>query len=60
MGVLSVFRLGWVARVVFGGCMLGLWWVVVVCFVGGSVCGVVVLRLRGFSGGFWVAVGGVG
>ena len=52
MGVLHLFRRGWVVRVVIGGCMLGLGRVGVVCFVGESVCGVVVLRWRDFLVGF--------
>ena len=48
MGVLRVFRPGYVVRVVIGGSMLGLGLVVVVCFVGGSVCGVVVFVLTAF------------
>ncbi len=44
MGVRRVFRRGWVVLFMIGGCMLGLGWVVVVRFVGGSACGVVVLR----------------
>ncbi len=44
MWVLRVLRRGWVVLFVIGGCMLGLGWVVVVRFVGGSLYGVVLLR----------------